>query len=348
MRRIWIGAGLIATLCAFCTAAAPALAVSHKKTHTKPPKVLGKFVANYPSGKKINETNKAFDKGIGSVEVLKLADGAINVVSCKKVKSAGGINWERSDTIFQLVSFDGCRAKSYFGESPFTEVLKIPNFKIGFEFHSNGFVETGGGESTSVHVDKTSVIIKGPKGSQCEVELPAQTLPVKATKKPENEFEAATYETEEHPAKIKKFPAGFQEELDIYTELKKVVANVKKLTPSCVDKSPGKYKNNTGEIEIELEEVRIKNGNLGFRDKAEVEAEEKAAREASEKAEKAGKEENPEEEKAKTEAAEKAEKEKVEAEEQQEKEKAEKVEKEEKEKQEKEQEEIEAREAGEA
>jgi len=337
MRRIWIGVGLIAALCAFCATAAPSLAVTHKKTHTKPPKVLGKFVANYPSGKKINETNKVVDKGIGSVETLQLADGKLSIESCKKIKSSGGIDWERSDTIFELVSFTGCLGRSGEKEAVEERHLKIPNFRIGFEFHSNGFVETGGGEAASVHVNKTAVFIKAHKGSQCTIEVPAQTLPVKATKKPENEFEAATYETEEYPAKIKKFPAGFQEELDITTELKKVVANVK--GTYCIRKP--KYKNNTGEIDIELEEVKIKNGNLGFRDKAEVEAEEKAAREAAEKAEKAGKEESPEAEKEKAEAAEKAEKEKVEAEEQQEKEKAEKVEAEEKETQEKEQEQIE-------
>lgn len=338
MRRIWIGVGLIAALCAFCTVAAPALAVTHKKTHTKPPKVLGKFVANYPSGKKINETSKAFDKGIGSVETLKLGDGGIEVESCKKVKGQGGVDWERSDTLFELVSFTGCKVRTRFGEAAHAKGVKIPNFKIAFEFHSNGFVETGGGEATSVHINKTAVYIKGPKGSPCTVELPSQTVPLKATKKPENEFEAATYETEKHPAKIKKFPAGFEEELDLYTEMNKVVSKIKKSADCPVEP---KYKNNTGVIEIELEELKIKNGNLGFRDKAEVEAEEKAAREAAEKAEKAGKEESPEAEKEKAEAAEKAEKEKAEAEEQQEKEKAEKVEAEEKEKQEEEQQKIE-------
>ena len=340
MRRIRIGIGLVVVaLCAVGAVASPSFAITHKKTHTKPAKVLGKFVANYPHGPKITETSKAVDTGIGEVETLQLGDSAIDVETCKKVKSGGGVDSERSDTLFELVTFIGCKVRTQFGEHAHAKGVKIPNFKIAFEFHSNGFVETGGGESTSVHISKTTVFIKGPKGIPCQVELPAQTVPVKATKKPENEFEAATYETEKHPAKIKKFPAGFQEEIDLFTEMEKVVSHIKK-SPNCPVEP--KYKDNTGVIEIELEEVKIKKGNLGFRDKAEVEAENKLKREKEEKekAEKAG-ERNPELEQAEREAAEAAETEKAENEEKAEKEKAERVEQEEKEKQEKLQAEIE-------
>jgi hypothetical protein len=334
MRRIWIGVGLVAALCVFSTVAASALAETHKKTHTKPPKVLGKFVANFPHGPKITPASPVTAKGVGSVELIKLVGkegwliigGGRRSTGCKKVKSSGGVDWERSDTFFELVKFSGCRAA--IGEGTIKEVPKVSNFKIGFEFHSNGFIESGGGEATSVHVNKTAVFIKR-KGGLCTVEIPAQTVPIKATKKPENEFEAATYETEMEPANIKKFPKGFQEKLDIDVELKKVIAHVNKAKYCLV----GTYKDNLGVINIELEEVEIKNGNLGFRDKAEVEAEEKAAKEAAEK--QSGREATPEE-KAEQEQAEK---EKVEAEEQQEKEKAEKVEEEENEKAEKQEEE---------
>jgi hypothetical protein len=346
MRRIRIGIGLVVALCAFCTAAAPSLAAPHKKAHTKPPKVLGKFVANFPHGPKITETSKAVDKGVGSVEELKFIGGkgaatwftispGARGTGCRKVKSSGGVDSERSDTLFESVEFMDCRAA--LGFEGVKEVPKISNFKIGFEFHSNGFIESGGGEATSVHVNHTAVFIKR-KGGLCTIEIPAQTVPIKATKKPENEFEAATYETEKYPEKIKRFPAGFQEELDITVELSKVVSHVHK-GPYC---DVGAYKNDTGVMDFELEEVEIKKGDLGFRDKAEVEAEEKAHREAVEKenAEKSGSK-NPEQEQLEREEAERAETEKVENEEKAEKEKAEKVEQEEKEKQEKEQQKIE-------
>jgi hypothetical protein len=268
-----MGVGFVAVLCAFGTLAAPALA---KKVHTKPPRVLGKFVANFPSGKAINESSPVTDKGIGSVERIELAEGAITIGDerCKKIKSSGSVNWERSDTIIQVIKFQGCKGTTDVGTSKnVKEQLKLPNFKIAFEFHSNGFAESGEGETSSVNIQKTSVFVKASKGSPCTIEIPAQTIPVKATKKPENEFEAASYETEEIPAKIKKFPKGFQEKLDIEMEFKKVIANV--LPSALCSVGPG-FKNNKGIINAELEEITIKNGNLGFRDKEEVEAEEGA------------------------------------------------------------------------
>jgi len=270
MRTFRLVLGLAAAVCAFGTLAAPALA---KKNHTHP-HILGKFVANYPSGKPISETSPAMAKGVGDEELIELAEGALTIgdEKCRKVSSAGSVDAERSDTLYQRITFVGCWAKTLVGTSKrVTEEVKVPKFSIALEFHSNGFVETGEGENSSVEIKHSAIFIKPRKGAACTIVIPAQTIPIKAIKKPENEFEAASYETEEVPAKIKKFPSGFEEELDITMEFKKVQTEVEGNEHCHV--GPG-FKGNNGVFDAEVEELRIKNGNLGFRDKEEVEAEE--------------------------------------------------------------------------
>jgi hypothetical protein len=262
--------GLAALVCAFGTLASPALA--KKKAH---PQVLGKFVASYPSGRPISESWPTVARGVGDEELIELAEGALTIgpERCEKISSVGGIDWERSDTLYQRIAFTGCWGTTYVGTAKHIfEEVKIPKFVLAMEFHSNGFGETGEGEASMVHIDPTSVFIKPGKGASCTIVIPAQTIPVKAIKKPESEFEAASYETEDEPAKIKRFPSGFQEELDISMEFKKVVTEVEGSEHCHVGPH---FKGSNGIIEAELEEVKIKKGNLGFRDKEEVEAEEK-------------------------------------------------------------------------
>ena len=271
MRTFRITLGLVASMCVFGTLASPALA---KKSHVHP-RILGKFVANYPNKKPISESSPAMAKGVGSEELIELAEGALTIGNekCKKISSAGGVDSERSDTIYQRITFVGCFAKTIVGTSKHvTEEVKLPKFSIALEFHSNGFVETGENENSSVEIKHSSVFIKPRKGSACTIVIPAQTIPVKAIKKPENEFEAASYETEQIPAKIKKFPTGFEEELDITMEFKKVQTEVEGTEHCHVGAG---FKGNNGVFDAEIEELKIKNGNLGFRDKEEVEAEEK-------------------------------------------------------------------------
>jgi len=262
--------GLAAAVCAFGALAAPALA--KRKEH---PQVLGKFVASYPNGTPISEGSPATATGTGWLEGIELAEGAVTIPEegCKRIKSSGDVAAERSDTIYQVISFKGCEGITDVGTSKHVRArAKVPTFSIAMEFHSNGYAETGTGEATSVHIDHTAVRFKAYKGSPCVVVIPAQTIPVKALKKPEGEFEAAEYETErEEPVKLKKFPAGFQEKLDIYMEFSKVEAYVE---PNEDCEVGAGFNPKTGKIDAELEEVTIKNGDLGFRDKEEVEAEE--------------------------------------------------------------------------
>ncbi|HYM55837.1 MAG TPA: hypothetical protein VES97_10770, partial [Solirubrobacteraceae bacterium] len=167
------------------------------------------------------------------------------------------------------------KAQKPFGTG--TEEVKLKSFAIDFEFHSNKAAVIGEGEG-EIKIKKDSTLsIPVGKGA-CTVVIPEQTIPEKAERKPELEYEAASYTTEFEPAKIKKFPSGFQEKLNIEMEFKKVESWVKP-APGCapggvvneVPETPGfgyvVYGNGT--MELELEEITIKNGNVGFEPKKE-------------------------------------------------------------------------------
>jgi hypothetical protein len=271
MSKVRIILGLAVAACAFSTLAAPALA-----RRGRPKALFGDFIASFPNGTPISPSSPATATGIGSVERINIAEGAVNIGNekCKKIKSTGKVESEKSETFTQVITFTGCTGLTNVGtaDNVFEEV-RIPKFMIAMEYHANGAVEVGGEEAPTANILHTNIVIQTAKHAHCVVEIPSQSTPFKALKKPENEFEAGAYGTEPaafHPQKMKKFPKGFQEELDITMEFEKVVANVIP-SPTCFVGAG--FKDKKGFIEAEIEEVKIKNGNLGFETKAEVEAE---------------------------------------------------------------------------
>lgn len=276
MRRVRIALGLAAALCAFGTFAAPALAKKEKKEV-----VFGKFTASYPFGPEITPTAPAATKGIGELYSLELAKGALRISSCaKELKSTGQVTSQSSNTIVQNITFNGCFAKVNLNKE-ITEEIKVPKFVLGMEFYSNGSAVAGQPSEVKIVKPSTVTIQIGKKGA-CSVTIPAQTIPTKAEVKPEREFEAAFYETEMEPANVKKFPSGFQEKLDVEMEFSKIESWVKP-GAHCIygpgeegafDKEEGTpafgyVVYGKGTLEAELEEITIKNGNLGFEPKKE-------------------------------------------------------------------------------
>ncbi|HLM86595.1 MAG TPA: hypothetical protein VK272_10460 [Solirubrobacteraceae bacterium] len=275
--------GLIAAVCAFGTLVAPALA----KKKEKPPVFFGKFIASFPNGKPIEAGSPAADKGHGELESLNLAKGALHVEHCSPLKSNGMVDSARSETFFQDVHFKHCLAIVQLNPG-LKEELVIPPFTLAMEFHSNQSAEIGAGNENEVEILKPSTVtIPIGKKAPCRVTIPSQTIPTKAEAKPEHLFEAASYETEKEETGIKKFPAGFQEKLDIEMSFTKIESWVKP-NEHCIyaggeegafDSEEGTpafgfvvYKK--GSLAAELEEITIKNGDLGFETKEEVEAEE--------------------------------------------------------------------------
>jgi hypothetical protein len=295
MRRVRVLIGCAVSVFAFAAMAAPALA---KK---EAPKVqFGKFIASLPGGT-ISEATPASDTGHGEVlegpkgPGIELAGGALTISNCTKaLAGTGKVVSERSDTFLENVTFKNCYAQSFTGKNK--EIIsetKLPTFKVAIEFHSNQSGVIGESETGEVKIKENStIVIPVPnKKSPCEVTIPAQTIPTKAATKPEREYESAFYltekETVEGKHKLEKFPRGFYELLDVETEFSKVETWVKpgehciytKGEEGAFDKEEGTpafgyvvYAQ--GYFDIEIEEIHIKNGNLGFETKAEVEAEE--------------------------------------------------------------------------
>jgi len=267
MRRVRVVLAFAVVVCAFGALSAPAFA---KKV--KPPVIFGKFVASIP-GKTISPTEPAIATGHGELTSFKL--GPVEVEECaKEVKSVGKVESESSETLFQNIKFKNCIVWASLGkgEDKVKEKQKV-SFNLGFEFHSNRSLEVGQAEESDVGLTESSVSFKVAKTS-CTLVIPAQTIPIKAEAKPEKEYEAASYTTlEDKEVKLKKFPAGFQDKLVIEMEFKKLEGLLKP-NAGCTSELPvneepesprfGYIEYRNGELEAELEEVVIKNGNLGF------------------------------------------------------------------------------------
>jgi hypothetical protein len=278
MRSVRATLGLAVLLCVFGTVAAPAFA---KKA--KPPVVFGKFTASYPSGRLITPAEPATAKGHGELDSLNLANGALRIHECDDVKSVGQVDEERAETFFQNVTFKHCYAIVSLNPG-FTEQLKIPRFTLGIEFRSNKSAEVGEGAENEIEIVRPSTVtIPIGKKSPCKVTIPEQIVPQKAAGKPESEYGAVGYETELEEAKRKFFPTGIQEKLDIGMEFSTIASWVKP-GEHCVyaggeegafDSTPGTpaygyVVYGKGTLEAELEEITIKDGDLGFEPKPEV------------------------------------------------------------------------------
>jgi hypothetical protein len=246
--------GLVAAVCAFGALSAPAFAKIEE------PKEHGKFKATV--------TGKA--KGHGEAGEMKIGPYTFPTGCTKELKSKGEVAAGESETFYQTVQFKNCISKRNLGGG-IEEPVPV-GFTLGMEFKSNGTAEFG--EPGTVTIKQASVKFKGRK-SFCEVTIPTQTIPRKAEKKPEEEFEAFSYSTEKEKltakGAIKKY-GEFRERLDIEWEFRKLLASVK-ITPDCTYNKgeEGKFNEETGEVDFgtgrmegELEEITLKGGNLSF------------------------------------------------------------------------------------
>ncbi len=273
MRRVRIVAGLASVVCALGAFAAPALAKKEVKEV-----VFGKFVASIPGGT-ISSGSPVTAAGHGELTSLDLAKGALSITNCEKpLKSTGKVESESSNTFLQIITFARCFSKVGINHEV-VEERKVKPFKLAMEFHSNHSVVAGESAPSEVKiVTPSTVTIPVAKGAACVVVIPAQTIPTKAERKPELEYEAASYETEvETGLNPKKFPGGFQDKLNIEMEFNKIEAWLKPGAHCTYSGgTEGRYDNEegtpaygyvvytNGTLEAELEEITIKGGNLAF------------------------------------------------------------------------------------
>jgi hypothetical protein len=274
--------GFAAVVCAFGVLTATASAKKPVKEVT-----FGKFTASI-EGQTISPSTPAGTKAKGAVvegEVpgVALAGSGLVIEACP-LKAKGQVDSESSETLLQVVSFDKCKGEAFFGENKKQiEKYKVPNFSIAIEFHSNKSGVIGESESSEVKIVSKSTIVIPVRSKHigCEVTIPEQTIPTRAVTRPAAEYESAYYETEDEAVEGKKglerFPSGFQEKLNVETEFSKVETWVKP-SESCeyIEGEEGAYDNTVGTpaygyvvysrgiLNLELEDITIKNGNIGF------------------------------------------------------------------------------------
>jgi hypothetical protein len=196
MRQLWRPIGLVAFVCAFALLSTSAIAAEFHASSS------GKT-----RGKNFEEEEQVFKFG------------AIKT-TCLKAAETGEVLAGSSKTLFDKVKYAKCSTEAHLGGNPIFLSTRFLT-PIDFEYHANGFAEFGGSSESELKLTSPSSIeIKIPS-IRCVIEIPPQTIPVKAEKKPEGEYSAVAFSTEEFPNANKKlFPEGVQKKLLIENALK--------------------------------------------------------------------------------------------------------------------------------
>ncbi len=196
MRHVRLKFGVVATLCAFAVAATPAMAHD--------------FTGN------VGKSAKA--KGEGEQE---FKFGVFKILCESSSAKGGGLATSPQKTLFLEVKFSHCSTEAHIGGEPF--FLKT-RFKtpVSFEYHANGFVETGSESEEGVKLSGGTVEMK-VAGLKCIIGWEPQIIPIKAESKPEDEFSAVSYSNIAEPHTVNaKFPDGFKHKVTIANALKKL------------------------------------------------------------------------------------------------------------------------------
>jgi len=121
-------------------------------------------------------------------------------IRCEKAKSttSGVTPTFPSTTLTAVVKYSGCEAEATLNKAEYE--LKAKFLKpVTFNYHANGAVEIGAGgtvkEGKLEGAEPIEIAVKGV--FKCTIDIPAGTYPTKALKKPEAEYEAATFVNKE-------------------------------------------------------------------------------------------------------------------------------------------------------
>jgi hypothetical protein len=261
--------GLVAAVGACAAFAAPAMAAEEFVASRLPTECSEELPC-----KTVGRATGSSEIG-GSERPEKLVFGAFEILCSAKTQAKtlgeGAITWETNPTLAFEIKFTKCKT--------------VDKFKLGFNgglttsfnegkpmkivYHINGFSEFGTGETTSeVEIGGSEASFKISGGKTCKIDWPAQTVPVKAVRNPEEEFSAATYsnkEVEVEETKFKKFPSHFQQRLVIANDFKGMTWSYEE--GQCVgeggfEEEAKKIEGKTGQWFGSLEE-EVSGGNLG-------------------------------------------------------------------------------------
>jgi hypothetical protein len=218
MRHIKLVGGLAVAVCVLAVSAAPVMA--HQFVASKTGKTNGKGFEEIP-----------VERGVApEFEPARMQEwrlGAFRIL-CYKATGAGEVTEGTSETFTTTTKYSKC---GWYPQGTNTLHVAASFSKTGVTviYHANGYTEAvGNGEGEEYEFKKAEVLetaafIKVSSTKLCKIVIPAQTIPVRAIKFPNEEFSSAVFSNIETPAtNLKLFPSGFQKRLVISNEFKKM------------------------------------------------------------------------------------------------------------------------------
>jgi hypothetical protein len=243
MRRLLLAPVLAASMIAI--AAAPALA--HKVAQ---PAVAHKFTGS--------EAIEVRAKAAGEQDFM-FKPFEISCEKAKSLKGSGTATWP-SQNLFVEMKFSGCEATAALRGMEELELKAKFLTPVSLNYNANGFVEFGsGGTITGGKLEGAGAVEIAVSGAiKCTIDVEPGIFPIKAAKKPEEQYEAATYKVEEIPFEKGK-KTGVQDKLAIGTALTKMPYELEGEFCEALDKTEGKSGSYSGSLQAELPKA-----NLGF------------------------------------------------------------------------------------
>jgi hypothetical protein len=218
MRHIKLIGGLAVAVCVLAVSAAPVMA--HQFVASKTGKTNGKGFEEI-----LVEPGVAPEFDPARMQEWRF--GAFRIL-CYKATGAGEVTETHSETFTTKTKYSKC---GWYPQSSNTLHVAASFSKEGITviYHANGYTEAvGNGEGEEYEFKKAEVLesaafIKISSTKICKIVIPAQTIPVRAVKFPNEEFSSAVFSTIQTPAtNIKLFPSGFQKRIVIANEFKKM------------------------------------------------------------------------------------------------------------------------------
>ncbi|HMD51188.1 MAG TPA: hypothetical protein VKG62_00625 [Solirubrobacteraceae bacterium] len=174
MKSVKTTIGMLTAVCALGMMAAPAMAQEFNSTGG--------------ATKGVSEEEQSFKLGPFKIH-------------CERAVSKGTATAGLSKTISDEVKFSKCLTEAKIGSNPIWLKTDFGS-PLAIEYHANGFVEIGSeieGAAAVASIGGGAIEVKiGAIG--CTIEVPKQTVPTKAEKKPEEPFSEATFTNETYIA----------------------------------------------------------------------------------------------------------------------------------------------------
>lgn len=284
--------GVAVGMCALSVLSAPAYA------RTRPTHIFGKFVSSVTGSTKGRGVVTAMSLGIYDFTgpaVGKNSEGKTEYGPiCRPTNAQQREEYEKKEkeadevqdltvtgeakagehaTLEQNLNFRNCIAYRSAGNTKegrkiIGEKIEVKRFTLGIVFKSSHAAQLGEPE-LAAEILKGSIAVHA-KGAECQLEIPAQYVPIKAGEErfKNSEFEAALYATEETPTetkKEKKLYGPIHDTLNIEAAFSKVETNIE-FNGSCVrlgEPEAVEQELKKGVLDFELE-TEVRNGNLSF------------------------------------------------------------------------------------